>query len=896
MHEADKIRKLKAYAQTVLAALQSEPPVTDPEIERVFQDIRTAAQETIRRAGSPLKIGVVGEFNAGKSLLLGSLIGYANALPVSEVPTTGNVTALRLRPQPELRQTEVGPFWVEFLDAETALDCLRELLKIADERARDAGVDAANRKTLTALRDQAGTRPWGDVEAWCRSVWGHGGEHPNPALRHLLRELTWFVRCCRSAAGTALLDARDSKDRVFQVDGETAREGLALPRSNTSIAVMKYEALPEAPGPLPRPLTAEWLRKAFPLIRRVDVEVGVSQRVWDLSGMQGAGEWVLLDFPGLGAAESGVRDGFLCKRELREVQTILILLDGRRPGGEGGQIIFSMMNADRPAGQDLRDSILVVMNRFDQLPIQADSGELILERLVGWTESGDCRAARPEPAGAEILPAADPEPIHEAEALRRLPVLSAMVVGARNLTRRDDRIVLYSSLWALGDLQNLLPGDVPIGSADFIEGLTSLLKAPPPLRKKWERLAQLMREVDQLSPVARWLEDVTRDGGLGRLQRLIVDHVGQHGLKQLLDYVRVAAENLYRATRRLPKKRPAKTAPSGPTAESIRQAADGLYDVYTALKAEYEQMAPELTVTLNDHPVSLHQRVQDYVTQSVFEWPVWNELLNKVQKDGTIQPSQLVKSSKRGWDDGEEEPALRLPSDSREFFEPFQRSLQQCLAFASDCVHESVRGQLAGLSKRTQTYGEQLTPLLSDAQVRQRAEEFDKREKQNGRPAAGRGQFNILAWAADPHSPEVSERFLERYVDENGSPIAAETCFPLPGADPIHTPLKFPWVRMQESTCGNHQVLVLRLRDALADAMRRRVLQQVSQLNKQVLDGLKDTFTIWSERLLMLSGNAPLLACLVGEPLVPAGGSEWKTAAIEYPLSPVPTGTEQPTR
>ena len=84
----------KAYAQAVLDALQTEPPVTDSGVERTFQAIRAAAQETIRRAGSPVKIGVVGEFNAGKSLLLGGLIGYADALPISEVPTTGNVTAL----------------------------------------------------------------------------------------------------------------------------------------------------------------------------------------------------------------------------------------------------------------------------------------------------------------------------------------------------------------------------------------------------------------------------------------------------------------------------------------------------------------------------------------------------------------------------------------------------------------------------------------------------------------------------------------------------------------------------------------------------------------------------------------------------------------------------------
>src|SRR6516225_6700131 len=121
MHEAESIRKLKAYAQGVVTALAAEPPVTDPAIERLFQEIRAAAQETVRRAGAPVKIGVVGEFNAGKSLLLGSLIGYADALPISEVPTTGNVTALHLRPEAELRPTGLGPYRVEFLDHATAL-------------------------------------------------------------------------------------------------------------------------------------------------------------------------------------------------------------------------------------------------------------------------------------------------------------------------------------------------------------------------------------------------------------------------------------------------------------------------------------------------------------------------------------------------------------------------------------------------------------------------------------------------------------------------------------------------------------------------------------------------------------------------------------------------------
>jgi hypothetical protein len=132
----------------------------------------------------------------------------------------------------------------------------------------------------------------------------------------------------------------------------------------------------------------------------------------------------------------------------------------------------------------------------------------------------------------------------------------------------------------------------------------------------------------------------------------------------------------------------------------------------------------------------------------------------------------------------------------------------------------------------------------------------------------------------------VYERFLSTYVTDSQDSIAAEACFPLAGAEPNQTPLRFPWARTQGPTGGNHQVLVLRLRDTLADGMRRRVLQRVSQLNKQVLDGLKDSFTTWSERLLMLSGNAALLAHLVGGGPARAASPEWKTATVAYPLAP----------
>jgi len=68
------------------------------------------------------------------------------------------------------------------------------------------------------------------------------------------------------------------------------------------------------------------LQNSFPLIRRVDIEVKISREIWDVSG---AAKFMLLDFPGLGAANSGARDTFLSLRELAEVQTILVLLNGK---------------------------------------------------------------------------------------------------------------------------------------------------------------------------------------------------------------------------------------------------------------------------------------------------------------------------------------------------------------------------------------------------------------------------------------------------------------------------------------------------------------------------------------------------------------------------------------
>ncbi len=92
------------------------------------QHARTVAE----LACSPVKIGVMGEFSSSKTLLIGSLIGYADALPVSETPTTGNITAVHLCQSSELHTTRIARLRVEYLSEQKVKECLRYMLKEAE--------------------------------------------------------------------------------------------------------------------------------------------------------------------------------------------------------------------------------------------------------------------------------------------------------------------------------------------------------------------------------------------------------------------------------------------------------------------------------------------------------------------------------------------------------------------------------------------------------------------------------------------------------------------------------------------------------------------------------------------------------------------------------------------
>lgn len=95
-----------------------------PSLDQAIANLKNAAQETVKKASSGVKIGILGEFGSGKTYLLSSLVDYANFLPISENPTTGNVTALHLKQQEDLQTTNIADWKVEYLNQKGIADCL----------------------------------------------------------------------------------------------------------------------------------------------------------------------------------------------------------------------------------------------------------------------------------------------------------------------------------------------------------------------------------------------------------------------------------------------------------------------------------------------------------------------------------------------------------------------------------------------------------------------------------------------------------------------------------------------------------------------------------------------------------------------------------------------------
>ena len=799
--EPDKLAGLKEYGEFILRKIDSVPQRPSQEedwvptsLDDCLLRLREAAENTVKLATSPVKIGVMGEFSSGKSLLLGSLIGYADALPVSENPTTGNVTAIHIKPQDGFATTQVDNYTVEYLSHEGVNECLHFMLKEANRRATSAGVIP-----LQVAKIKTGK----DIGIWCEEVWKSSN---NLELRYLVRELLSFLRAYQ-AYGEALCG------RFYQIDGITAREGLQLAEMPMAIQSLKFEDLPAAPIRLPNApqrLGTQLLQTSFLLIRRVDIEVKISREIWDVTGAE---EFVLLDFPGLGAANSGTRDTFLSLRELAQVQTILVLLNGKSPGSDRANKIFTMMQQQRP-GQDLKDLILVGVGRFDQLPLESEGGERELDLLINNQSNA--------------------QPLQTNTVFQRLKVLKTIIDGAEAFTSQKDRIVLLSPLLGLAELAKR-SSQVKAGSEEFLANLDypDYLERPKKLQQKWGSLSEGLLAVDGRNQLGKQLGYFAQDGGISKLRELIQTHVANHGLKQLYEDSRRAAD-VIRQQQEYLKEIIAEIHEQGiPTVDTpalmeLRLAIESLDKIYRNFQKDLgkEQLKDRRGIVVSDV-------IKDEVTLRILNWSQWTLLFNKVQ-NGTITLAEFKGAAGKLFDRGNRVNTA-LPTKSDDFYPAFEKTVKELETFASDRIRQAVIDLLSSMAHQITLEREKLQAILQPEMEQEIESKFGLEEAD---------LFYKLLLGCDPR--QWKEAIIAE-INNHDQSIKPESIFPLAKQDEKHSVGQiFDWSpdrNKNPSRSANHQLFVLRLRDEITASASLHLVQYVSESNQQVnieINGILD--------------------------------------------------------
>jgi hypothetical protein len=802
--EPEKLDRFQKYGESILRKIDSVPQQPSKQedwvpasLDDCLIHLRKAAEKTVELATSSVKIGVMGEFSSGKTLLLGSLIGYADALPISENPTTGNVTAIHLKPQEDFATTEVGNFTVEYLTHDEVNECLRFMLKEANRRTIAAGLSAIPQEKL---------KTWNDILSLCEELWNSS---KNLELRYLLRELVLFVRA-NNSYGAAMCGRR------YDIDATTARDGLTLADQPMAIQTLNFEDLPPTHIRLPNApqrLPTKLLQNSFPLIRRVDIEVKISKQIWDLSGSQGTSEFILLDFPGLGAANSGVRDTFLSLRELAEVQTILVLLNGKSPGSDRANKIFTMMQQQRP-GQDLKDLILVGVGRFDQLPLESEGGERQLDSLI------DDKT--------------DNNPLNESTVCQQLKVLQTTIDGASAFTTQKERILLLSPLLGLADLAKR-SSKVKAGSPEFLADLDypDYLDRSNRLQEKWGRLSERLLESDSRSPLGRQLSYFAQDGSIAKLRELIQTHVATHGFKQLYEDTRRAANALHQQQDNLKKILEEIQEQGIPMADSqsfldLRFAVETLDKTYRKFQKQLgkEPLKDKRGITVSDV-------VKDELTFRILNWSQWTLLFNKAN-NGMISLTESKGAAGKLFDRGNKVNSS-LPTKSDDFYPAFEKTIQELEDFARDRIRQAVVDLLSKLSNQIGKERDRLREILHPEQEQEIQEKFGDEDAD---------LFYKLLLGCDPN--QWQEAIISEVSSKDKSSVPANM-FPLARQDDKHNIGQiFDWApeRSQSNPrTANHQLLVLRLRDEITASASLHLVQYVSEVNQQVnaeLEGILD--------------------------------------------------------
>ncbi|HLO84926.1 MAG TPA: proteasome protein, partial [Nostocaceae cyanobacterium] len=517
--------------------------------------------------------------------------------------------------------------------------------------------------------------------------------------------------------------------------------------------------------------------------------------------------------PGLGAANSGARDTFLSLRELAQVQTILVLLNGKSPGSDRANRIFTMMQQQRP-GQDLKDLILVGVGRFDQLPLDSEGGERELDLLI----DDDCATL----------------PLHADTVFQKLKVLQTIIDGAEAFTTQKERIVLLSPLLGLSELAKR-SSTVKAGSPEFLANLDypDYLDRSKRLQQKWGRLSARLLTTDGRSFLGRQLGYFAQDGGISKLRELIQNHVATHGLKQLYEDTRRSADLVRQQQQYLQDILDEIHEQGIPTIDSpalveLRLAVESLDKAYRNFQKDLgkEPLKDRRGTIVSDV-------VKDELTYKIINWNQWTLLFNKAQ-NGTITLAEFKGAAGKLFERGNR-VNTPLPTKSDDFYPAFAQTVKELEEFARDRIRQAVVDLLSKLANQVAAERERILAII-------KPEMEGEIDKNFGADAAD--LFYTLYLGCDPN--QWKEAIISEISNQDKT-ILPEAIFPLARQDEKHRVGQiFDWSPEKSQTSprsANHQLFVLRLRDEITASASLHLVQYVSEVNQQVnaeIEGILD--------------------------------------------------------
>jgi hypothetical protein len=644
------------------------PPAVHADLAAHRDSAIDLANQVLRESSGPVRLGILGEFSAGKTRLIEALLGFGGGLPVAEKPSTGNAVEFHCKMVPGLKATQFGQFHVDFVSYQEGIEFLDHVRRHAEPLLPTSMGEL--REKLHEIRPGQ----WDKWQAWAELVRENTSKYD---LSDLAFEAHRFSRAFQACGGSV-------GGESFALDAPAAQAAMSLEEGAPGTG-SRDRSLPPGPNPLrekPERITPAMMTGLFPLVRVVRAEVLLPPEIGVRLLGSGENPFVIVDCPGLGADGSSLRDEFLCLRELRSVETILIVVNSRRPGSNAASTLHDMM---RDAwGGYIKDRILVAVGRFDQLPLESKGKHQRVAELA--------REAGPLAPNALLTELDDPLGKLLKNAEKPLP-------GGRL-----DRIALVSGNLGLWSLKQDCP-DLQVGSASFVaEEFAASEQAKLQWNQQvWSALAKRLEKGSEADePQADWLREFALDGGMARLKRTCQSHLAEHGLVNQLRKVEPTFQEVERLVTELKEALAERSArvsipssnPDAGPGLNLGDVGRRLYGIYQQILSDLQSRSvPPLVFRPKGQVVRtrLAEFLRDEAVERIGDWMEWKLLLDHVDPlhgPGLIKVAQAPSLNPNDVDEDDDEEAaalglartraarsLSIPTRTDDFFKPFQETL-----------------------------------------------------------------------------------------------------------------------------------------------------------------------------------------------------------------------------